>query len=265
MTRTALLRAAAAALCLFLLCGRPALAQAPARPFDILANEDFKSATEDLPAAQTLEFAAHFNMTLRQYQQAIPMFEALLQRSPERADLWLMLAAAYNRINDAREAFEAADIAITLAPDAAHFYAERGVAAFLLGRHDSSVADLKRFVKAFPVNARSHYYLGLAQAGLGDGDAARASLLRARALNSKLSLPVEYYLGLLAADRGNLGLSRELLEQTKQAFEGSELPIAKLVAEQLQSVEGVVSRRMRAAMHEADARIAPVPGAAASR
>jgi tetratricopeptide (TPR) repeat protein len=265
MKKSIFFRAVAAALCL-LLAGRAALAQ-QARPqaFEILANPDFVAATDFLPAAQTMELAAHFNMTLRQYQQAIPMYEALLKGRPNRADLWIMLAAAYNRINDAREAFEAADIAITLEPFSSHFYAERGVAAFRLGRYDASAQDLKHFVKAFPVNARSHYYLGLAQAATGDADAGRASLLRARALNPKLALPVEYYLGLLAAERGNLGLSRKLLDQTKVAFEGSDLPISTLVTGQLQSIDSAVAQRMRAAMHEADVRAAHAPGLPANR
>jgi tetratricopeptide (TPR) repeat protein len=266
MNKTTLRRTVAAAFGL-LLAGSQALAQQqqPPRPLDLLANPDFVSVTENFSAAQTLELAAHFNMSLRQYQQAIPMYEALLKASPNRADLWIMLAAGYNRINDAREAFEAADIAITLEEFSSHFYAERGVAAFRLGRYDSSIGDLKRFVKAFPVNARSHYYLGLAQAATGDGDAARASLLKARALNPKLALLVEYYLGLLAAERGNLSLSRELLDRTNVAFEGSDLPISTLVAGQLRSLDGEVARRMRAALHESDVRFAPQPAAAASR
>lgn len=255
----------AAAACLLFASGAATAQQNPPREFDVLANPDFMAATESFSAAQSLELAAHISMALRQHERAIPMYEALLKDSPKRADLWAMLAAAYNRINEPREALDAADIAVTLAPHYPHFYVERGIAAFRLDMHERSIDDLKHFVKAFPVNARGHYYLGLAQAAIGDVDAARANLLRARRLNPALTLLTDYYLGLIAANRGQMGLSLELLARTQQAFEGSQLPISALVTGQLESVEGVVSSRLRAAMHEADVRIAHAPGSPAGR
>ena len=260
--KTTLNRVAAAALCLAGVL--PAAAQ-QAPGTDVLAHPAFVAIAEDFSAEDSLELAAHISMVLRQYERAIPMYEVLLKTSPNRPELWAALAAAYNYVDDAREARDAADIAVTLAPHYPHFYAERGIAAFRLGHYADSIADLAHYVKAFPLNARARFYLGLAQAAHGDTEAARVNLLRARALNPALSPAAGYYLGLIAANRGQIAMSRELLARTQKAFEGSDLPISKLVAEQLQSVDGAVGRRMRAAMHESDARVAHLPGSPASR
>lgn len=258
----------AAALAFAALAGAPAPAgaqQAPKRAYDFLADPDFLLATRGFSAAETLELAAHLNMDLRQYRQALPMYEALLKERPRHAGLWAMAALAYNRINEPAEAFEAADIAITLAPDYPHYAIERGVAAFHLGRYAIAIEDLQRFAKAFPVNARARFYLGLAQAGAGDAAAARKSLNRARLLNPALSLPTEYYLGLIAGSLGQTAASRQMLADTLEAFEAAELPVAPLARQQLREVDGAVARALRRAQHEADARVAHLPAAPAAR
>lgn len=237
----------------------PAAAQQPGP--DVLAQPSFKAIAQDLSPAEGLEFAAHANLVLRQYERAIPMYEALLKDAPNRPTLWAALAMAYNRAGDPREAHDAANIAITLAPHYPHFYAERGVAAFLLGRHADAVADLHHYLKAFPQSANAHFYLGLAQAARGEAEPAQASLMRARRLNPELRLSTDYYLGLVAAERGQTGASRELLSRTQRAFEG-ELPISELAAAQLQAVDDAVARRIRASVHESDARAAPLPALA---
>jgi len=242
-----------------LLAGPLAVVPARAQNFDVLGNANFQTATRNFSATDTLELAAHINMTLRQYERAIPMYEALLKKLPNREDLWAMLASAYNQVDEPREALDAANIAITLAPHYPHFYAERGIAALLVGQYRQSVDDLQHFVKSFPVNARARFYLGLAQAAQGENDAARASLLRAQALNPALGLSVSYYLGLIFASEGQIGLSRQLLADTESAFDGSALPMKDLVAGQLRALDSSISSRIRAATHESDARIAPVP------
>lgn len=242
----------------------PAAAQQAQGP-DVLAQPAFKAIAQELSPEEGLQLAAHINIVLRQYERAIPMLEALVKNSPNRAELWAALAVAYNRAGEPREAHDAANIAITLAPHFPHFYTERGVAAFFLGRHAEAVADLSHYLAAFPHNANAHFYLGLAQASRGESDAARASLLRARRLNPALELSADYYLGLIAAGRGNLTLGRALLDRTRQALEGSDLPMTGLVARQLQGINGAIGQRLRAATHEADARAAHVPGSPARR
>ncbi len=259
------IRTRVAAAALVLAGSLPAAAQQSAPGPDVLAQPSFKAIAQDLSPAESLQLAAHINIVLRQYERAIPMLEVLVKDSPNRAELWAALAVAYNRAGEPREAHDAANIAVTLAPHYPHFYAERGVAAFFLGRHTESIADLSHYLKAFPQNANAHFYLGLAQAARGEPEAAQVSLLRARRLNPSLGLSTNYYLGLIAAERGQIGVSRELLSRLQQEFDGSGLPMSKLLDEQLQSVDGVVSSRMRAAMHEADARIAHEPGSPASR
>jgi tetratricopeptide (TPR) repeat protein len=251
---------------LFLTIAVPAAAQQPQQTgADVLARPEFIAIAKDLSPAEGLELAAHINVVLRQYERAIPMYEALLKTSPNRAELWAALAMAYNRADEAREAWDAANIAITLAPHYPHFHLERGIAAFRLGQYADSVADLSHYTKAFPLVANAHFYLGLAQAAEGKPQPARASLLRAARLNPTLTPSTNYYLGLIAAERGQLAMSRELLDRARIAFKDSGLAVSGLITEQLKSVDGEAARRMRAAMHEADVRAAHQPGTPASR
>lgn len=243
-----------------------AAAQQPSRQsYDILADPDFLLATRSLSATDALALAAHLNVALRQYREAIPMYEALMKTTPNDASIWAMAAAAYNRADEPREAFDAADIAITLAPHYPHFYAERGIAAFRLGRYAPAIEDLQHFVKAFPVNARARFYLGLAQAGAGDAAAARKSLLRARALNPALSVLTDYYLALIAGSQGQTATSRQMLADTLAAFESADLPVAPLARRQLREVDDAVTRALRRARHDADASVAHLPAAPAAR
>lgn len=238
----------------------PAAAQQPAPGPDVLARPEFKAIAQDLSPEEGLQLAAHINIVLRQYERAIPMFEALVKDSPNRAELWAGLAIAYNRAGEPREAFDAANIAVTLAPHFPHFYVERGTAAFFLQRHAEAVADLSHYLKAFPQNAGARFYLGLAQAARGELEPARANLLRARRLNPDLALSADYYLALIAAERGQLALSREMLARLQRAFEDSDLPWRKLIEAQAAGLDGAVAQRLRAATHEADARVAHLPG-----
>lgn len=239
--------------------------QLPQSGADVLTRPEFIAIAKDLSPEEGLELAAHINVVLRQYERAIPMYEALLKTAPNRSHLWAALAMAYNRADEPREARDAANIAITLAPHYPHYYIERGIAAFHLGEYAGSIADLAHYLKAFPLAASAHFYLGLAQAAHGEPQPARASLLRAARLNPTLTPATNYYLGLIAAERGQLSMSRELLDRARLAFEGSGLEVGGLIAEQLKSVDGEVARRMRAAMHEADARVAHRPGSPAVR
>jgi len=244
----------------------PAAAQQPPQSgADVLARPEFIAIARDLSPEEGLELAAHINVVLRQYERAIPMYEALLKTAPNRSHLWAALAMAYNRADEPREARDAANIAITLAPHFPHYYIERGIAAFHLGEYAGSIADLAHYLKAFPLTANAHFYLGLAQAAHGEPQAARASLLRAVRLNPSLTPAANYYLGLIAAERGQLAMSRELLDRARLAFEGSGLAVSGLISEQMKSVDGEVGRRMRAAMHESDARVAHQPGSTAGR
>lgn len=255
------------ALALILALAFPVAAQQmPPRGTDVLVHPDFVAATEGFAFDERLEIAIQLNMALRQYERAIPMLEALLKQSPGRAELWATLAVACNQLDEARDALDAADIAITLAPHVPHYFIERGIAAFRLGEHERSIADLKHFLESFPVNARAHYYLGLAQAAQGDVKAARGNLLRARALNPALALLTEYYLALIEAGEGRIALSQQLLAETRRAFEDTDSPdLRALIARQSTEMDQRVNRTLRSAMHESDARHASLPETAGTR
>lgn len=248
----------AAFLCAALALPVRAQSSRTAQVFDVLSNPDFVAATVGFSEAERLELAAHLHMSLRQHEQAIPMYEALVKHRPNRAELWAMLAVAYNRADEPREALDAAQIALTLAPHEVHFRIERGVAAFRLGRHDAAVEDLKAFTEAFPANARGHFYLGLAEAARGNMEPAYGALLRARALNPALALMTDYYLGLLLTQRGQIATGRELIAQAWRAFDDAGLPIARRAAAQLASIDAAVAERLQAALHQSDVQFAPV-------
>lgn len=212
------------------------------KPRDILGDPNFKKVVKKLPVAEQLELAATLNFSLRQYEPAIPMLEALVKKQPTRADLWFLLAMAYNRVSEPREAYDAANIALTLKPDMPFYPIERGIAAFQLGKDAEAVRDLQRYVRSFKTSAMAHYYLGLVQARLGDLGTARDNLRKARTLSPNLSLLTDYYLGLIAAQQGKPEEARPLLQATAAAFKGTGSPMEKQARQQLEQLKTPPSR-----------------------
>jgi len=240
----------------------PAAASAQARRpvVDVFALPEFREATKEATAEELFEAAAVMHVRLRQYRQAIPLLEALVKDITDRSDLWMLLAIAYNRIDEPREAWDAANIAIALAPDTTLYYGERGVAAVMDGRDADGVRDLSRFLAAYRANARGHLYRGIARARLGEHDAAREDLDRASALNPRLALVADYYVGLVAARTGRTLEAQILLRETLEAFEGVETPFKETVRAQLKALEAAeapqraaAARRLREALVTLDA------------
>ena len=202
-------------------------------PIDVQALPEFQEATKDFSPEVTFEQAALLHIYLGQYQQAIPILEALVRRGPHASGLWNALATAYNRLGRGQQAWETSNIAITLEPYRDAYYFERGVAAFLLDRNQEALDDLTRYVTTFTASARGHYYLGLAQARLNNLPGARAELVRAGSLNPRLSLATDYYVGLIDAQTGRLRDGIRALKATQTAFRNVELPLKQEIRRQL--------------------------------
>jgi len=204
---------------------------------DVMSLPKFKEMTKGYSAQARFEAAAMMHISLGQYEQAIPLLEALVKQTPNNATCWELLAISYNRLGEARDAFETANIAITLRPTYDAFLMERGIAAFQLGKDRKAVEDLSRFVKSYSNTPEAWFYLGLAQARLGDSSEAAANLRKARKLNPLLALMTDYYLGLIAANQGKTIQAQEMLKGTLDAFKGVDSPMKKVIVRQLQQLE----------------------------
>lgn len=204
---------------------------------DVMSQRKFKEMTKDMSPRSRFEAAAMIHIALGQYEQAVPLLEALVGKNSKDAGSWELLAIAYNRLGEAQDAFETANIAITLRPTYDAFLMERGIAAFQLGKDRQAASDLARFVKSYPNTPEAWFYLGLAQARLGDSAEAAANLRQARTLNPLLSLMTDYYLGLIAAQQGKTIQARELLKGTLDAFKDVDSPMKEAIRRQLKLIE----------------------------
>ena len=204
---------------------------------DVMSLPKFKEMTKDLSPQARFKTAAMMHIYLDQYEQAIPLLEVLVKKTPSDATPWMLLAMAYNRNGQPQDAFETANIAITLKPAYTSFYMERGIAAFELGKDREAVKDLSRFLKSHTTNTEAYYYLGLAYARLGELDAARTSLLKTRSLNPNLALFTDYCLGLIAARQGKTQEAKVLLKETAAAFKDIKGSFQQEVRRQLKQVE----------------------------
>ncbi len=240
-------------------CGGVFAAETPGtQDLDVFSLPEFKEAGASLSPEERFELASILNIYLHQYEQAIPLLEVLVKRQPNASGLWILLATAYNRVGEWQEAFDAARIAITLDPHYEMYYIERGIAAFRLGKDREAVEDLSRYVKSFATSAMAYYYLGLAQARLGDPAAARANLVKAGSLNPRLMLMTDYYVGLLDARSGRVKEAEAALRETLEVLREADGPLKELVRSQLQQLQAVanaieMARALRRSLVEGDA------------
>ncbi len=234
---------------------------APAKEgLDLLALPEFREMTEQFPPEVRFEIAAVVNIYLHHYAQAIPLLEVLVSEQPNRSELWMLLAFAYNRDDAPQDAYDAANIAMTLDPFYEFFSIERGIAAFQLGRHREAVEDLSRYLKTYTTSAKAHYYLGLAHARLGDLTAAQENLIKARALSPMMVLLTDYHLAQIDVERGRITEAIVVLTDTLEAFENVDVQFKHDVRHQLQRLqsrakaeEGKVAIRFREALNKTDA------------
>jgi tetratricopeptide (TPR) repeat protein len=182
----------------------PSDAWAKGKSKDLLKSPEFINLTRKLTPEQKFELAAVTYIYLRDYPEAIALLEVLVEEEDNRASLWYLLGIAYLGANDPKEAHQALNIAVTLDPAQHSFLLERGIAAHGSGQFQAAVKDLVKFNQTFTQVARSYYFLGLAQARLGKFESARQNLKEAKDLNWLLEDFVNYQVGLIDADTGDL-------------------------------------------------------------
>lgn len=208
---------------------------APAKEgLHLLALPEFREMTEQFPPEIRFEVAAVVNIHMHQYAQAIPLLEVLVSEQPNRSELWILLALAYNRDDAPQDAYDAANIAITLEPYHDAYYIERGVAAYLLGQDRQAAQDLTRFLKAFDRVPRAYYYMGLVAARQGNLGLARRALNNAWALEPNLRVPVLYQLASLDVATGRLDRAKSSLALVSEVFEGFGTQTERMLARQVQ-------------------------------
>lgn len=110
---------------------------------------------------------------------AIAQLEAELQRNPNQAEGWRLLAQAYEREEQAVKARDAYAKAVELAPQDAAILAEAAQARALANDKRlfdaEAVALLQRALQNEPAHQRARWFLGIAQRQAGDNAAAAAT------------------------------------------------------------------------------------------
>lgn len=110
---------------------------------------------------------------------AIAQLEAELQRNPDQAEGWRLLAQAYQREEQAMKARDAYAKAVELAPQDAGLLAEAAQARALANDKRlfdaEAIALLQRALQNEPGQQRARWFLGIAQRQAGDNAAAAAT------------------------------------------------------------------------------------------
>ncbi len=137
---------------------------------------------------------------------------ASLASNPESASLHRTLAALLFQVGNREDGERAAERALALAPDdptplrlAAEFLASRGA-------HEDARRAAERYLRIRTDDAGVYFVLGVAQAGLGDDEAAIASYRKAAALDDG-AFAARNNLAELLAKRGDLAGALEAAQQ----------------------------------------------------
>ncbi len=122
-------------------------------------------------------------------------------RAPDNAFYWFNLGSTYNALGRYKEAATAFDEARAIGLPWRMLWYQFGPyeAYYRVGRYDDVVLLTQTTLQDRPYFEESYYYLGLAQAALGDAASARENLQKAHALNPSFA-PAEKALAELPAD-----------------------------------------------------------------
>ncbi len=223
---------------------------------DVLADPAFQKAFEGEPIDAKFIGAALVYLDYQRYHDAIALLEVLVRQSQhdENAQVWQVLAHAYNRTGEAERAMEAAKIALLLDPANRAAQLERGIAAVALRQPDRAVADLRDYLSPASTDAEAHYHLGMALRQRGDFPEARRHLERARELNPLMALPVTYQLAAIDRAEGRYEpAGRSLASLHAAVREVDAWWVDPLGDEAVGTLAVPLSRELAEAVHEADA------------
>lgn len=107
---------------------------------------------------QALAIGRELHVTGR-LNEAVDVYQQILQRYPENAEAWHMLGVAMSQIGRPAEGLQSIDRAIQLAPDVAQFQVNRAVVLAQLGRIDEATGSLRQAIARQGDVADTHYNL----------------------------------------------------------------------------------------------------------
>lgn len=142
-------------------------------------------------------------------------YRELLDKVPERADVWHLLGVLAHQRGEHAVAVERIGRAIALRPDQPLYHSNQGLMHSALGQAELATASYRRAIELDPDFAQAHYHLGVLALGAGD-DATAAAHFR-DAVERRPGLSEGWYNLGLACKRQDL--AHEALEAFQRALD----------------------------------------------
>lgn len=109
-----------------------------------------------------LELKGHINRKKGRYDQAIVIYNRVLQFNPKREAVWFFRGFAYHEKGDYEQAIADFSQAIKLAPQKWHLYNNRGIAYYNNDAYDKAISDFTKSLELNPNNYYTYNWRGLA-------------------------------------------------------------------------------------------------------
>jgi predicted O-linked N-acetylglucosamine transferase (SPINDLY family) len=179
--------------------------------------EQSKEDRQTIPIEVAIQHALRLHHQGR-LEDALAIYQAILQAVPQHADAMHLLAATFLQQGQAKVALDYVDGAMQINPGQSFYHNTKAQALRALSRHDESLAELQTALELMPQNAEAHYNLGEALLQYGQPANAEAEMRRALTIRPVFA-------------QAAAGLSQALRAQGDQ---GGALPYAQL-AQSLES------------------------------
>ncbi len=154
---------------------------APATPG--LARPLSEGQTRQSAELLTLLGRAEDAKTLGEYDEAVTLYQMVVEAEPAHSLAWGSMSFALNQQGRYAESLTASARALALDPTLAEVWNNRGNALHALGRHEEALAAFERGIKLAPATPEFLINKALALSSLGQQDEALALLDRALLLN----------------------------------------------------------------------------------
>ena len=160
-------------------------------------------AGKDSPAQSELSKAIKHYFD-KEYDKALPLFQAATKKDPTNTRAWHCLGFCLDQLGRDDDAIAAFKQVIRIDPDYADAHYNLGVIYGKLGRYDDAIAAFKQVIRIDPDSAKAHGNLGVAYRNLRRNDDAIAAYKQAICIDPDYAL-AHFNLGLtylITADRG---------------------------------------------------------------
>ncbi|GMV94982.1 MAG: hypothetical protein AMXMBFR82_47600 [Candidatus Hydrogenedentota bacterium] len=151
------------------------------------AAEEFRKASDLLPDSTLLSIRlVQFYIDVQDYENAEVMCRRVLERVPDDASLWIILATLCQQLGKHEEAAEAQAKAEALAPQSPEDFEGLLRVAEMANDRITTIDLLKRLTEMNPDSPQLHMRLGMSLARINNGEAAQAALEKALELDPSL-------------------------------------------------------------------------------